>query len=55
MGAWVFAIGSAPLGHLEMGALIVSLGIGAALFVNGVALFGIALFTTMAAPRLRRL
>lgn len=55
MGAWVFAIGSAPLGHLEMGALIVSLGIGAALFVNGVALIGIALFTTMAAPRLRRL
>ena len=55
MGAWVFAIGSAPLGHLEMGALIVSLGIGAALFVNGVALIGIALFTTIAAPRLRRL
>jgi MFS family permease len=55
MGAWVFAIGSAPLGHLEMGALIVSLGVGGALFVNGVALIGIGAFTTVAAPRLRTL
>ncbi len=28
MGAWVFAIGAAPLGHLEIGALAASVGVG---------------------------
>ena len=55
MGSWVFAIGSAPLGHLEMGALAVLLGVEGALVVNGVALIGIGVLTTIAAPRLRRL
>lgn len=55
MGAWVFAIGSAPLGHLEMGALAVLLGVEGALVVNGVALICIGVLTTVAAPRLRRL
>ncbi len=55
MGSWVFAIGSAPLGHLEMGALAVLLGVEGALVVNGVALIGIGILTTVAAPRLRRL
>jgi predicted MFS family arabinose efflux permease len=55
MGAWVFAIGAAPLGHLEMGALAASLGVGTALGINGVALIGIGILATLAAPRLRRL
>ncbi len=55
MGSWLFAIGSAPLGHLEMGALAVLLGVQSALVVNGVALIGIGVLTTIVAPRLRRL
>ena len=55
MGTWVLAIGSAPLGHLEMGALAFSLGVGGALFINGAALIGVAMLTTIAAPGLRRL
>ena len=55
MGAWVFAIGSAPLGHLEMGALATVLGLGPALFANGLGLIAIGLFAVVAVPRLRRL
>ena len=55
MGFWVFAIGSAPLGHLEMGALAVMLGAGGALLVNGVALIGVGIVAAVAVPRLRRL
>ena len=55
MGAWVLAIGTAPLGHLEMGALAVALGAGGALFANGAALVALGLVTTIAVPRLRRL
>ena len=55
MGAWVFAIGAAPLGHLEMGALAASVGVGTALGINGVALILIGVATTMLAPGLRRL
>ncbi len=35
MGLWVLGIGSAPLGHLEMGALASALGAPSALLVNG--------------------
>ena len=38
MGAWSLAIGFAPIGHLEMGYLILFLGLGEALFTNGIAL-----------------
>jgi len=55
MGAWVFAIGSAPLGHLEMGALAASLGVGSALALNGTVLILIGVLTTIIAPRLRNL
>ena len=55
MGAWVFAIGAAPLGHLEMGALAASVGVGTALGINGVALILIGVLTTIAAPKLRNL
>ena len=55
MGAWMFAIGSAPLGHLVMGALAASVGVGTALGINGVALVLIGVLTTIAAPGLRKL
>jgi len=35
VGVWLFSIGSAPAGHLEMGALIAALGVPAALLING--------------------
>ncbi|SVA49231.1 uncharacterized protein METZ01_LOCUS102085, partial [marine metagenome] len=35
MGAWMFAIGSSPLGQLEMGFLVTAIGIGPALYLNG--------------------
>ncbi len=35
VGLWVLSIGSAPLGHLEMGALAVALGVPGALLING--------------------
>lgn len=55
MGAWVFAIGSAPVGHLAIGALAASAGVGAALGINGTALIIIGLVTTVVAPGLRKL
>lgn len=35
VGVWVFGIGSAPLGHLEMGTLVATLGAPVALAING--------------------
>ena len=55
MGAWVFAVGFAPVGHLQVGALAVTLGVGNALAVNGCILIGIAVLTTVMVPRLRTL
>jgi hypothetical protein len=55
MGAWVFAIGAAPLGHLEMGALAASVGVGTALGINGAGLIAIAILITIVAPGLRKL
>lgn len=55
MGAWALAIGTAPLGHLEMGALAVTVGVANALAINGAALVAVGLLVTLAAPRLRRL
>jgi MFS family permease len=55
MGAWVLAVGFAPLGHLEMGVLSESLDVGKALFTNGMLLIGIGIITTIAVPRLRKI
>ena len=55
MGAWTLAIGSAPLGHLEMGALIVALGVEGALAANGAALVVVGVITALVVPRLRQL
>ena len=55
MGFWVFAIGWAPVGHLEMGSLSVTLGVSSALLINGAALIGVGIVAAIAVPRLRRL
>lgn len=55
MGAWVLAVGFAPVGHLEMGGLTVSLGLSNALLVNGGVLIVIGTVVALMAPRLRAL
>lgn len=55
MGAWVLAIGFAPIGHLEMGALAVALGVGNALAINGAVLIAIGALAIVAVPRLRKI
>lgn len=54
-GAWVVAIGMAPLGQFQIGALASLLGVGAAFGANGVALMAIAGGAAFLVPRLRRL
>jgi hypothetical protein len=54
-GAWVVAIGMAPLGQFQIGALASLAGVGAALGANGLALIAIAGGAALLAPRLRRL
>lgn len=55
MGAWAFAIGSAPLGHLEMGYLVVAFGLSGALLANGFVLIATGLVVLLAMPCLRKL
>ena len=55
MGAWVFSIGVAPVGHIGVGALAGAFGAPRALLINGSALLGISLATALALPRIRRL
>jgi hypothetical protein len=55
MGAWVVGIGTAPLGHLEMGYLAGLAGTSLALVLNGAALIALAGALAFALPRLRRL
>jgi hypothetical protein len=54
-GAWVFAIGAAPIGQLQIGALASLLGVGAALGLSGLGLVMIALGGALVFPSLRRL
>ena len=54
-GAWVVAIGFAPLGQLQIGALASLLGVSAALGVSGLALVTLASLTVFLYPRLRAL
>lgn len=46
MGVWVWAIGTAPLGHLEVGALAVLVGPVVAQSINAVALLGLTVVIT---------
>jgi len=54
-GAWVVAIGLAPLGQLQIGGLASLFSVSAALGVSGLALVGLVTATAFAYPRLRRL
>jgi MFS family permease len=54
-GAWVVAIGLAPLGQLQMGALASLFGVSAALGASGLGLVALAGATALLYPRLRSL
>jgi MFS family permease len=54
-GAWVLAIGLAPLGQLQLGALASLFGVGAALGASGFALVALAVGSALLFPRVRRL
>jgi hypothetical protein len=54
-GAWVVAIGLAPLGQLQIGGLASFFGVSVALGASGLALAGLAGATALIFPRLRRL
>jgi hypothetical protein len=54
-GAWVVAIGLAPLGQLQIGGLASLFGVGAALGASGLALGALVGATALLFPRLRRL
>ena len=54
-GAWVVAIGTAPFGQLQIGALASLVGVGAALGANGLALLAVTAAAALLVPRLRRL
>ena len=53
MGAWIVAVGTVPLGHMEIGALASAFGLMAALFSHGVALMALAAATIIVFKRLR--
>jgi hypothetical protein len=54
-GAWVVAIGLAPLGQLQIGALASLFGVSAALGTSGLALAALAVTAALLFPRVRRL
>jgi MFS transporter, DHA1 family, staphyloferrin A biosynthesis exporter len=53
-GAWVVAIGLAPLGQMQMGALASLFGVSVALATSGVALAALAIATGLLFPRMKR-
>jgi hypothetical protein len=55
MGAWVVGVGTAPLGHLEVGYLAGMAGAQLALAVNGLALMILAVGLAICLPGWRRL
>ena len=55
MGSWIFGIGMAPVGQLEVGYLAGETNSRTALLVNGAALIVLAAIMAAAMPRLRRL
>jgi len=54
-GAWVVAIGLAPLGQLQIGALASLFGVGIALGTSGLALALLAVATAVIYPRVKQL
>src|SRR6185437_4419534 len=55
VGLWVLGIGSAPLGHLEMGALAASVGAPVGLLINGCLVLVAAGVLLVRAPQFRSL
>ena len=55
MGSWIFGIGMAPVGQLEVGYLAGETSSKTALLVNGAALIVLAAVMAISLPRLRRL
>lgn len=53
VGIWVLGVGSAPVGNLEMGALIASLGAPGALLINGTLALASAATLLARSPRYR--
>jgi len=53
VGIWVLGLGSAPFGHLEMGALAAAMGAPGALTVNGVFVLAGAMTLLVRAPAYR--
>jgi MFS family permease len=53
VGLWVLSIGSAPIGHLEMGMLIAALGVPIALLINGALTLAAAATLLVRAPSYR--
>jgi hypothetical protein len=54
-GAWVVAIGLAPLGQLQIGALATLFGVSVALGTSGLALVVLAGTTALVFPRVKRI
>ncbi|HEU5197683.1 MAG TPA: MFS transporter [Methylomirabilota bacterium] len=54
-GAWVVAIGLAPLGQMQIGALASAFGVSIGFAASGLALVLLAIATAVFAPRARRL
>jgi hypothetical protein len=54
-GAWVLAIGTAPAGQLQLGAVASLAGVSLALGLSGSALLAVVLASALLVPRLRRL
>lgn len=55
MGAWVVAVGTAPLGNLQVGGLAAAIGVSVALLTNGAGLLVLGVGALLLFPRLRRL
>jgi MFS family permease len=53
VGLWVLSLGSAPVGHLEMGMLIAALGVPIALLINGALTVAAATTLLVRAPGYR--
>ncbi len=53
VGVWILGIGSAPIGHLEMGAVAASMGVPIALLLNGVLTIVSAVVLLARAPSYR--
>jgi MFS transporter len=54
-GAWVAAIGLAPIGQLQIGAVASLFGVGVALGTSGLALALLAVVTVLVFPRVKRI